>query len=91
MNATDNHQEPTMTTARLTIVHLHADGKTHLCDFRIVEGASWSAVLMDAARSLREFAALPDREVVSAVLSNEERATNGATMNKCFQPAEWAV
>jgi len=52
---------------------------------------------MSAAKELRQFAREGvqtepgQRDIIAAELADEQRAENGATLNKVFQPSEWAT
>ena len=71
--------------ATLTVVHLHEDGKTHLCDcFRVHEN-SWDSAVMTAVEKARSFT----NTVVSATLVRENEDHPYVFLVKCFQPSEW--
>lgn len=71
--------------AVLTVVHLHKDGKTHLCDcFRVHEN-SWDSAVMTAVEKVRSFTS----PVVSATLVRENESTGHVFLVKVFQPSEW--
>lgn len=80
--------------ARLTIFYTSKNG-THLTTHRFYESNSWTNCVMAASVSLRQFARYGtetqpgSRNIIAAELSSEDRAENGATTSKVFQPEEW--
>ena len=81
---------------RLTIIYRGLRGE-HCSTHRRYSSELWDDCVMSAARELRQFAREGvqtepgQRDIIAAELSDEQRAENGATLNKVFQPSEWAT
>ena len=71
--------------AVLTVVHLHEDGKTYLCDCFRVHEPSWDTAVITAVEKVRSFT----NTVISATLVRENEAPSYVFLAKCFQPNEW--
>lgn len=71
--------------AVLTIVSLHEDGRTHLCNCSTIRQDTWTDVVMNAAEAVRAFSGT----ILSATLVRENEEPGQVILAKCFQPTEW--
>lgn len=79
-----------MRIATLTIIHALKDGTHAARHVRAMDASNWDAAVMAARDAIREQHANRG-PVIAAILSTVEADPAGATLNKVYQPNEWAT